>query len=105
MVERYFAAMNAGDVGVVELFHHDAQLVGLGTVVVGRPAIDEFYAASIAAARPTPRLVGPLLVSGNRVGAEIEIELTGAPSMHVLDLFEVDAGRIRRLTYFVATTQ
>ncbi len=36
------------------LFHDDAELVGLETVTSGRPAIAEFYAASIAAARPAP---------------------------------------------------
>ena len=102
VVQRYFAAILAADGRVAELFHPDAELIGLGTVVRGRPAIDEFYAASIAAARPTPRPLGPYLVAGHRVAAEIAIELQGAPVLHVMDLFEIDGGRIRRLTYFVA---
>jgi hypothetical protein len=102
VVQRYFAAILAGDDRVAELFHADAELVGLGAVVRGRPAIDDFYAASIAAARPTPRLLGPCLVEGHRVAAEIAIDLLDAPSLHVLDLFEIDGDRIQRLTYFVA---
>ena len=102
VVERYFGAMQAGDERVAELFHDHAELVGLGTVVRGRPAIDEFYAASIAAARPTPRLLGPCLVAGNRVAAEIAIGLADAPTLHEMDLFEIDGAQIRRLTYFVA---
>jgi hypothetical protein len=102
IVTRYFAAIHAGDERVAEIFHEDAELVGLGTVVRGRRAIHSFYAASIAAARPSPKLLGPCLVAGNRVAAEIEIALVDAPSMHVMDLFEIDGERIRRLTYFVA---
>lgn len=102
IVERYFAAMRAADPRVAELFHADAELVGLGTVVRGRPAIDDFYAASISNARPTPQLHGPCLVAGHRVAAEITIDVLGAPPLHVMDLFEVDGDRIRRLTYFVA---
>ena len=103
VVEQYFAHMRAGDVAVVELFHDDARLVGLGTVVAGRPAIDEFYAASIAASGPQPRLLGTPMVEGDRVAVEIEIEFsTEMPPMHVLDLFVVDHGRIRSLTYFIS---
>ena len=102
VVERYFAAMRASDPAVAEVFHDDAQLVGLDTVIDGRPAIDAFYAASIANARPTPRELGPWLAEGNRVAVELSIGLDGAPAMHVMDLFEVDGEKIRRLTYFVA---
>ena len=102
VVEKYFECMRAGDLAVVEIFHDDARLIGLGTVVAGRDAIRDFYAASIAASRPHPRLVGPLLVEGGRVAAEIEISLSTSAAMHVMDLFEVDDGRIRSLTYFVA---
>ena len=103
VVERYFACMRAGDLAVVELFHDDARLVGLGTVVAGRPAIDEFYAASIAASGPQPKLLAAPLVEGDRVAVEIEIEFsTEMAPMHVLDLFVVEDGRIRSLTYFIS---
>ena len=102
IVEKYFACMRAGDAAVAELFHDDAQLIGLGTVVEGRPAIDAFYAASIAAARPEPRALGPWLIAGDRVAVELAIGLADAPTMHVMDLFVIDHGRIRSLTYFVA---
>jgi hypothetical protein len=94
--------MRRGDRAVADLFHDDARLVGLGTVVEGRPAIDEFYDASISAARPQPRVIGEWLVSGSRVAVELEIGLDGAPTIHVMDLFDVDGDRIRSLTYFVA---
>jgi hypothetical protein len=101
VVDDYFATMRAGDPRVAELFHDDARLVGLGAVIAGRPAIDEFYASSIAAARPVPELLGPPLVGGNRVAVEIRIALAYGGPLHVVDLFEVDDGKIRTLTYFV----
>ena len=102
VVSQYFAAMEAGDPRVADVFHHDAQLVGLGAVVSGRPAIDEFYAASITNARPAPQQLGEWLVEGTRVAVELSIGLADADAMHVMDLFEIDGGKIRRLTYFVA---
>lgn len=103
VVERYFGCMQAGDLGVADLFHDDARLFGMGAIVEGRPAIDEFYAASIAASGPQPRLVGAPLVEGDRVAAEIAIDFNnGLAPMHVLDLFVVEQGRIRSLTYFVS---
>jgi hypothetical protein len=101
VVEEYFATMRAGDPRVAELFHDDARLVGLGAVIEGRPAIDQFYASSISAARPEPALLGPPLVQGDRVAVEISIALAYGGPMHVVDLFEVDGEKIRTLTYFV----
>jgi hypothetical protein len=71
--------MRARDVGVVDLFHDDAQLIGLGMRRQGRESIGEFYRGIIERAGPTPRLVGGLV-----------------------DLFVVEEGRIRSLTYFIA---
>ena len=116
VVERYFACMRAGDVAVAELFHLDARLIGLGRIVDGRAAIAQFYAASIALARPQPRLLGPWLVAGERVAVELMVEIVNrdraaaelgvdvaaTPPMHVMDLFVVADGLIRSLTYFVA---
>jgi hypothetical protein len=102
VVARYFACMRAGDPAVADVFHQDARLIGLGTVVDGRPAIDRFYESSIRAARPQPRELGPWMVAGDRVAVELEIGLADAPAMHVVDLFVVDGDRIRSLTYFVA---
>jgi len=101
VVEAYFDHMNHGDPAVAELFHHDAVLRGLGTETSGRPAIDEFYARSISAASPRPTLIGELLVAGERVAAEIEIALDGMAPLHVIDLFEIDHGQIRTLSYFL----
>lgn len=102
VVEQYFACMRSGGRSVADLFHDDARLVGLGTVVEGRAAIDAFYGASIDASSPQPRLLGPMLVDGGRVAAEIEIALSTGDSLHVLDLFEVEGDRIRSLTYFLS---
>ena len=101
-VESYFDLIRDGDLGVADLFHDDARLVGLGTVIAGRDAIREFYEASIDASRPQPRLLGPLLVEGDRVAAEIGITLSNGDVLHVVDLFLVEDDRIRSLTYFVA---
>ena len=102
VAEAYFARMRNGDPGVATLFHEDARLVGLGTIVSGRPAIAEFYAQSIRNASPAPRSAAPLAVDGDRVLAEVYIDLANGVTMHVVDLFEVDDGLIRTLTYFVS---
>jgi hypothetical protein len=102
VAEGYFACMRNGDAGVAELFHEDARLVGLGTIVSGRPAIAEFYGQAIRNASPAPRPVAPLAVEGNRVLAEVYIDLANGITMHVIDLFEIDGELIRSLTYFVS---
>ena len=102
VVRRYFDHMVRRDPGVAELFHDDASLIGLGGVKSGKAAIRAFYEESIRNASPTPSLVGELLVSGTRVAAEIRIALSTGSPMHVVDLFVVEEGRIRSLTYFVA---
>ncbi len=100
--ETYFACMRNGDTGVAELFHEDAQLIGLGTIVSGRSAIAEFYTQSIRNASPAPRPAAPIAVEGNRVLAEVYIDLANGITMHVIDVFAVDDGLIRSLTYFVS---
>ena len=102
VAEGYFACLRNGDAGVAELFHEDARLVGLGTIVSGRAAIAEFYSQSIRNASPAPRAAAPLAVEGNRVLAEVYIDLAHGITMHVVDLFEIDGDLIRSLTYFVS---
>lgn len=102
VVHAYFACMRSGGAGVADLFHEHGRLVGLGAVVEGCAAIATFYAGAVEGARPAPRLLGPLLVAGERVVAEIAIGLADGTELHVCDLFEVADGRIRSLTYFVA---
>ncbi len=85
---RYFSRMRAGDKSVVDLFHDDATLVGLGTTRTGKDAIRDFYEGVIERAGPSPRSAGPLLVNGSRVAA---------------DIFVVEEGRIRSLSYFLCT--
>lgn len=101
VVSAYFACMCAGDISVVELFHEDATLVGLGTIRGGKEAIREFYQGTIERAGPSPRSAGPLLVKGNRVAAEILIDLAAGQVIHAMDLFVVEEGRIRSLSYFL----
>jgi len=103
VVSEYFARVRARDLGIVDLFLEDARLVGLGAVRQGRPAILEFYRGVIERAGPSPRIVGDLLASGTRVAAEIQIELTGGATVHALDLFEIEGGGIRCLTYFLTS--
>jgi len=99
----YFARMRARDLSVVELFHEDAELIGLGTRRHGREAILDFYRGVIERAGPTPRPLGSLLADGDRVAAEILIELAGGATVHAVDLFTVEQGLIRTLTYFIAS--
>jgi len=102
VVERYFTCMRAGDLAVADLFADDAVLLGLGRRTQGREAIRAFYSASIATGGPQPRSAGSLLSDGERVAAEIYIDLADGSTMHVVDLFRVEQGRIRSLHYFVA---
>ncbi len=102
VVQAYFKRILARDAGVADLFHESGELIGLGRLTSGREAIRAFYAASIANASPTPRLVGELLASGDRVAAEIRIALADGSETHVVDMFVVESGLIRSLTYFVA---
>ena len=94
--------MRNGDPGVAALFHEDAQLIGLGTIVSGRAAVADFYGQSIRNASPAPRAAAPLAVDGNRVLAEVYIDLANGITMHVVDVFRVEDGLIRSLTYFVS---
>ena len=94
IAREYFTRMRARDLGVVELFHDDAELIGLGTRRRGRSAILDFYRGIIGGARPAPRQIGPLLAEGDRVAAEILIELPGGTTVHALDLFETERAEV-----------
>jgi hypothetical protein len=101
VASEYFSRMRSGDESVVELFHDDATLIGLGTARSGKDAIRDFYRGVIERAGPTPRSAGPLLVNGSRVAAEIFIDLTDEVTIHAVDIFVVEEGRIRSLSYFL----
>ncbi|MBW2231340.1 MAG: nuclear transport factor 2 family protein [Deltaproteobacteria bacterium] len=101
VASEYFARMRAGDISVVDLFHDDGTLVGLGTTRSGKAAIREFYQGVIERAGPTPRSAGPLLVNGSRVAAEVFIDLADGQVIHAVDIFVVEKNRIRSLTYFL----
>lgn len=103
VVHAYFSHMRARDPEVYRLFHPDAVLNGLGMQARGREAIRDFYSRAIATGSPQPRLAGPLLVGGNRIAAEIYVDLASGQTLHVVDLFEADYGLIRSLTYFLAS--
>ncbi len=101
VVSEYFSRVRAGDISVADLFHDDATLIGLGTTRSGLETIREFYRGVIERAGPSPRSGGPLLASGSRVAAEILIDLAGGGVVHAVDLFVVEEGRIRSLSYFL----
>lgn len=103
VVHAYFSHVRARDLEVYQLFHPDAVLNALGIQARGREAIRDFYSRAIATGSPQPRLAGPLLVGGNRIAAEIYVDLASGQTLHVVDLFEVDQGSIRSLTYFLAS--
>jgi hypothetical protein len=103
VVNEYFSRMRARDLSVVDLFHDDGSLLGLGGQRCGRTAILEFYRDVIDRAGPSPRQAGPLLVKGPRVAAEIYIDLPNGSTIHAVDLFHVEDGLIRSLTYFIAS--
>lgn len=103
VVNDYFSRMRARDIGVVDLFHDDASLLGLGAQRCGRSAIMEFYRDVINRAGPSPRQAGPLLAEGPRVAAEIYIDLPNGSTIHAVDLFHIEGGLIRSLTYFIAS--
>ena len=102
VVEAYFAKMREGDPRVADLFDDSASLLGLGNRVSGREAIRAFYADAIASGGPQPRLAGPLMTDGGRVAAEIWIDLSNGSTLHVVDMFHIEDGRIQLLNYFVA---
>ena len=102
VAKEYFARMRAGDLRVLELFHDDAVLKGLGQVTVGRDAIRAFYTSAIENGRPQPSEPISLLADAGRAFAEVNIRLGDGGSVHAVDLFEVEDGRIRTLTYFIA---
>lgn len=102
VVENYFAKIRAQDLDVANLFHENAELLGLGMRVSGRKAIREFYAHSIETGGPQPSLAGPLITDGRRVAAEIYIDLADGSQLHVVDMFHIENGRIRLLNYFTA---
>ena len=90
------------DLALVDLFHDDAVLQGLGFRKQGKPAIREFYTGILESARPSPSPAGPLLADAQRVVAEIHITIADGSIVHALDVFVVEAGKIRSLTYFTA---
>lgn len=103
VVHAYFARVRARDAEVYRLFHPDAVLNGLGMQTRGREAIRGFYDRAIAEGGPQPRLAGPVLRDGPRVAAELFIDLSSGETLHVVDLFVVEDGLIRSLTYFLAS--
>ena len=102
IAQEYFDRVRARDLAVADLFHEDASIVGLGGEKTGRDAIRSFYKASLDGAGPSPQIVGPIFTSGPRAAAEIKISLNDGSTIHAMDLFIVEEGLIRSLTYFIA---
>ena len=94
--------MRAQDLNVVELFHEDAQLLGLGRRTKGKAAIKTFYTEAVGSAGPQPQPSGPMLSDESTVVAPIDITLTDGNVIHAVDIFVIEYGKIRSLTYFLA---
>lgn len=102
IVESYFKHMREQDLGVTDLFHEDAVLLGLGRRTEGRDAIKAFYTEAVAVGGPQPTPAGPMLSDGSTVAAPIDISLADGSLIHAVDVFIVEQGKIRSLTYFIA---
>ncbi len=102
IAREYFSRMRKGDLGVLDLFHDDAVLEGLGAHTSGKNAIREFYSKTIEAGPPQPSEPLTLLADATKVVAEVKVQLLDGSSIHAVDIFEVEDGRIRKLTYFIA---
>ena len=98
----YFARVRAGREDIADLFHADAELLGLGRRVSGRDAIRSFYQEAVTGPRPSPSEPVSLLGDANRAFAEIYIGLADGTTIHAVDVFAVDGGLVRSLTYFIA---
>jgi hypothetical protein len=97
----YFERMRNADLSVVDLFTEDAELCGLGRRVQGKDEVRRQYEGLQNESRPRPR-PGLVLSQGDRVLAELKVELGDGRTTHVVDLFELRDGKIARLTYFIA---
>ena len=100
-VEAYFAAINARDAaGIRALFEPDGELVTPAGRVSGAAAIADFYSTQAFGATDLRAVPGPLMISGNRVSVEIRLRMHGLES-RVADFFEIDRGRIGRLSVYL----
>ena len=102
IAREYFSRVRRGDLSVVDLFHDDAELLGLGARTRGKDSIREFYAKSIAEGGPQPSEPVTLLADATKALAEVTIELRDGSTIHAIDLFKIEEDRIRELTYFIA---
>jgi hypothetical protein len=102
IAREYFSRLRKGDIAVLELFHDDAVLQGLGMLTRGKEAIREFYTNAMESGGPQPSEPVTLLSDETKAIAEVNIALRAGGSVHAIDLFEIEGGRIRSLTYFIA---
>ena len=101
VAEAYFARMRASDLDVVNLFHEDAVLLGLGMRVSGHEAIREFYTKAIEDGR-TAAEIGRSADERWPPGGRRSSMSTCRPgtSVHAVDIFHVEDGRIRHAQLF-----
>ena len=97
----YFSRIRGGDISVVDLFHDDASLIGLGTVRSGREEVLEFYKGVIERAGPSPSIVESVLADESRAAAELVITFPGGQKVHAVDVFKFREGRIESLSYYL----
>jgi ketosteroid isomerase-like protein len=97
----YFAAINARDPAAIRaVFAPQGELLTPAGRVVGPDAIAEFYASQAFTAPDLRAHPGPLVVGGERVAVEIELQMHGQRT-RVADVFVVRDGRIERLAVYL----
>lgn len=103
-VERYLAAINAGDMpAVVALYADDASVEDpVGTEPKRGDAILQFYTNAFSGGAKA-ELTGPVRISPKAAAFPFHAEITGAAGqvtiIDVIDIFEFDlAGKIARMT-------
>ena len=72
IAREYFSRVRAADLGVVDLFHDEAELLGLGARTRGKDAIREFYAKSIEGGGPQPSEPLTMLADASKALAEMK---------------------------------
>ena len=102
VVRAYFAGVTAGDADAVAgLFAPDAVLHNAAGTLHGAEAIGRMYKNGLSAAgmKPSPK---PLVVDGEHVAVEIELD-AGGSSVALGDFFTIRDGLIHRLAIYSLT--
>jgi ketosteroid isomerase-like protein len=99
-VHEVFAHVRNGDSGVADLYADDGVILVGGKRIEGREEIRAFYARTIAARHPQPRVEVVLESEGSGFYAVVVEVPTGTGHIHALDLFTIGEDGIRQLEIF-----